>query len=215
MSEKPPVVAGTVQPRAWDFVRISWWSLKAPFVMGFGRRRPLREDRRMAWMLVLALFLLYAALGSVAIMVGAEWWSLLLPLPLLALYLCAVPFITTLVLHRSVRGRSYMPLERDAVVRIRQIGRSWRIDNHATRRIGDSAATGLRESLIQPLLAACDARDLELLLVAASTIHARLYRTLIPGLIDEGPALPRGRRMRRPRSSERHLNQHPADIDSR
>lgn len=203
MAERPPVVPGTVQPRWCDFVRISWWSLKAPFIMGIVRRRPLREDSRMAWMLVAALFLLYVALGTVSVLVGARWWSLLLPLPFLAVYLFAVPLITTLVLHTAATARSYMPLERDAVLRIRQRGGEWRIDNHGTRHVGDSAATGLRERLIDPLLAACDERDLELFLVAASTVHARLYRTLVPDLIDEGPARPRGRRMRRARASDR------------
>lgn len=214
----PPAIEGTVCPRRRDRARIAWWQLKSPWVMGFGRKHRLRDDRRIAYMYAGLLVLAFIAgagqswSAGASIGVAAGWGltaAALLPTVVLAL-------LTGVSIRPRCGRRWYMTEERDAAIEVairgdrQRVGRhgviqtnTWTVSGHSVHRIGSEAGEILRATLIAPLLAAVDDADDPVYLIAASPQHARLYRTEVDALIDVGKAWPRGRKMYRPRSSDR------------
>ncbi|MDZ5146370.1 hypothetical protein [Microbacterium testaceum] len=82
-------------------------------------------------------------------------------------------------------------------------GVTWVVSDYCVQRIGGQSAGRLRTLLVGPLVSAVDDVDAAVLIHAASSLHARLYRAAVDGFVDVGPAWPRGRRLYRPRRSER------------
>lgn len=97
----------------------------------------------------------------------------------------------------SRRSRLYLDPARTAVLGLTATRTGWRIENHLTRHPGTKAGRRLRDRLVPELLAAADHHGVAIYLDAATPDLADRYAEELPGLEDEGPALLRGRRMRR------------------
>ncbi len=215
-AKRPPVVEGTLPPRRRDYVRMAWWQTKAPWIMAYGAHK-LAEDRRVTYLyggliLAAAVSVFGLCLSSGKDVASAVLWALVgaFAFPVVVFGLLVA------VIGRPVSSRRwYMTPSRDAAMAVaiiterRRIGKrvrethTWTISNHAVQRIGGAAGEELRAALIGPLVRAVDADDDAATLHAASEQHARLYRIAVDGLIDVGPARPRGRKMYRPRRSDR------------
>lgn len=214
----PPEVAGTVQPRRRDRPRIAWWSLKGPWVMGFGRKHRLRDDRRVAYLCAGVLGMAFVAGAGQAWSVDASFGVIVawgVATAALAALLTFAALVGLVIRTRTGR-RWYMTEDRDAAIEVaiktdrQRIGKrsiiqtdTWTVSNHLVQQIGSNAGAKLRTTLIGPLLRAADAADDPVYLVAASPQHARLYRIEVDGLVDIGREQLRGRKMYRLRRSDR------------
>lgn len=107
----------------------------------------------------------------------------------------------------SRRSRLYLDPGRMAVLGITATRDGWRIENHVARHPGTGAGARLRELLAPELLDAADRRGVAIYLDATAPALARRYASELDGLEDIGPALLRGRRMRRPP----HVGPRPED----
>lgn len=98
---------------------------------------------------------------------------------------------------RLRRSRVYLDAERTSALGVTATRAGWRIENHVSRRPGSGAGKRLRARVLPELLAVADESGTAIYLDAAAPALARRYAAELPGLDDAGPALLRGRRMRR------------------
>ena len=76
--------------------------------------------------------------------------------------------------------------------------RRWIVDNHVSHRPGTGQGRRLRQLLLPTLLAAADRDAVTLEAHAATPRLAQVYCATVPGLVDDGPVRPFGRRLSRP-----------------
>jgi hypothetical protein len=97
----------------------------------------------------------------------------------------------------SHRTRYYMTPQRDAVLAVIATRRGWKVENHATARPGTGQGRALRALVIPALLVVADNHHVPILATAANDNLAAMYAAELPGLVDVGRGVPRGRRLRR------------------
>lgn len=189
--------------RRLDWLRIFVWQLRAPFALDRRGHRIGRYRTLAAVEIAMPITLLLLGTVYIRLFFGAPWPAAILSgvaTVLLAFVAVAVAFRGRLA---GLGARVYMSNERDAVVRVAVENGVWTVSDYGEQRIGSGAAMRLAQTLIPALLADVDTRDDEVQLLAASRLHARLYRTMVTGLVEDGRTHRGAIRMRRPRASER------------
>lgn len=94
--------------------------------------------------------------------------------------------------------RYYMSPERNAVLGIVAKRGAWHIVDHVAAQPGHRQGKALRDRLIAPLTIAADSAGIEVCTVAANRTLADQYMAQVPGMVDVGRGIPRGRKLRRP-----------------
>lgn len=90
-----------------------------------------------------------------------------------------------------------MSPERTAVIAIVAKHETWHVEDHASSKPGTGQGRALRALVLPQVLAFADERHVAILTTAANKTLAAAYAAEVPGLVDDGPGYPRGRRMRR------------------
>lgn len=191
-SALPPPPPGTRAATAEDELRGAWWILWAQFTR-------LLTSRSTAGQRVLALCIFTVIGLSTYLLVRSPAFAALLGLALIAM-------AATLTLRRKLSSATrtrYVLVDGSASLAITATAHDWKIDDHSRAPGSKGAGARLRQLLIPTLLEVADRHDVAVILAAASPKLARLYNEEIPDLLDVGSALPYGRRMYRPRFSER------------
>lgn len=128
-----------------------------------------------------------AATRVLSLILALSWWPA---------YVLLVPM--QLVVVRWPASRYYMTPERDAVIALIATRREcWIVLDHICARAGSGHGRDLRRSVFTVAREVADERGVVIETTAASGRLAEIYAADLPGLIDIGPAFPRGRRMRR------------------
>ncbi len=94
--------------------------------------------------------------------------------------------------------RYYLSPERDVVLALFGTRAGWHIGDHIAAGPGTGRGRALRILLLPELLPVADARRVTIHATAASPELAALYMAELPGLVDVGGGMFRGRRLRRP-----------------
>jgi hypothetical protein len=163
------VIAVAPAPRGFDGFRITWW-------FGHSFRLVAAKSQGFAKVYAAAFYVLSVALCIVLAMPAA--WYLLWVL-------------------RRHSTRFYMTPEHDAVLAVVATRNGWVLKDHASARPGSGRGRALRDVVLPELVRAADAGRIAVRLTAAHEDLARVYASEVPGLVDTGPAFPRGRKMRR------------------
>lgn len=163
---------------------------RPPEVTGFPAARE-RDVLRLTWWAEWG-FLHGATRGSVgarafSVFLAAAWWP---SLPVL--------LVGQLWALRRGTARYYFSPSRDAVLALVARPDGWHVAEHSAAAPGAGRGRALREALMPPLLAAADAQGVAVHATAANRTLARQYSTELPGLVDVGRGLFRGRRLQRP-----------------
>ena len=120
------------------------------------------------------------------------WWPFFLLLVLVQVLLLVRP-----------RARYYLTPQRDAVIAVVAHKSTWQISEHASARPGHGRGRALRDLIVPTLTSAADLSGITIQATAATAGLSQLYASEIPGLIDVGPAIPRGRHLvREPQTSD-------------
>lgn len=123
---------------------------------------------------------------AVAYALFLEWWAI-------APAMLALQFWITA--RRSTRY--YVDPAGTAVLAITGHRNRWSIGDHASAKPGSEQGKSLRQLLLPTLTAYADAHAIAITANAAVPALATGYAEDLPGLLDVGRALPRGRKMRR------------------
>lgn len=94
--------------------------------------------------------------------------------------------------------RYYFALDDTAVLALQGRGEDWVLEDHSAQNPGTGQGLALRDILRPELMATLDAEGRGLRITAADARLAAVYIAEMPGLMDLGPAWPRGRRLYRP-----------------
>ncbi|PWJ23019.1 hypothetical protein ATK17_3910 [Branchiibius hedensis] len=92
----------------------------------------------------------------------------------------------------------YASPKRDAVLGVHRTRRGWFVGDHMTPSLRSGTGKALRDVVIPELTVVVDEAEVTVRTVATSERQAADYLAEIPGLVDDGPALLGGRRLRRP-----------------
>jgi hypothetical protein len=95
-------------------------------------------------------------------------------------------------------ARYYVTSSHDAVLAIVARRGTWHVGDHMSSQPGRKQGKRLRAALIPELVRFADERHIAVEATAATPTLAKTYMGEIPGLVDVGPGLLRGRRLRRP-----------------
>lgn len=126
-----------------------------------------------------------------ATFLAVMWWPLL-----------PVVLITQAVVTRRRVGRYYTSPTRDAVIAVRAARDGWHIEDHMSAHPGHGEGRPLRDRVFPELLAEADRQTITIRIGAATPGLAHIYQREMPGLVDVGPARPRGRHLiREPHSA--------------
>ena len=106
-------------------------------------------------------------------------------------------FVGQMIVVKRSAARYYLSPERDAVLAIVATRRGWSIEDHMSVRPGEKRGKALRALLLPALRAQADAAGVVIYTTAASEKLAKEYAAELPGLVDVGPGMPRGRMLRR------------------
>jgi hypothetical protein len=120
--------------------------------------------------------------------------------------IAAATLLTGIVLSRRRRRtttRHYVLDDGAAILSITARQGTWHLAGHGRAAGAEGAGERLRALLIPNLLAVADTQDVAIAATAAARTLATTYQVELPGLLDVGPAWPYGRRLYRPRRSER------------
>ena len=163
----PRDIDGAIRAQARDVVRLTWWAERG-FVLGATSRKNALRVRGY-----------YAAVSS-------AFWPLL-------------PVALAAQLARTTRPwvRYYLSLERDAVIAVGVRQGAWYVEDHASDTPGSGQGRALRAVVLPALCVAADEAGVAIEAIALSDHLARLYSAEVPGLVDQGKAGIRGRRLRR------------------
>lgn len=164
----PPLeIDGTIRPQPRDVPRLTWWAERGFVVGATSPGNPLP----VRWY--------YAAVSAAFV-------------PLLPVALGAQ-------LARTTRPwvRYYMSLQRDAVIAVGTRHGCWYVEDHASAKPGSDRGRALRAVVLPALCAAADGAGIAIEAIALSDRLAQLYCDEVPGLLDQGGAAIRGRRLRR------------------
>lgn len=105
--------------------------------------------------------------------------------------------------RRRAATRHYVLDDGTAILSITARQGTWHLAGHGRAAGASGAGERLRALLMPSLVAVADAQDVAIATTAAATKLAATYKAELPGLLDVGPAWPYGRRLYRPRRSER------------
>ncbi|AWF99894.1 hypothetical protein [Clavibacter michiganensis] len=123
----------------------------------------------------------------VALYLAVAWWVLSPLVVVLQVVLVTCPWT-----------RYYLSPERDVVLALFGTRTGWHIGDHIAAAPGTGRGRALRARLLPELLPVADARRVTIHATAASPELAALYMAELPGLVDVGGGMFRGRRLRRP-----------------
>lgn len=98
---------------------------------------------------------------------------------------------------RRRAARYYFSPGRDAVLALVARREGWHVSEHYAARPGAGRGRALREALVPTLLDAADAQGIAVYGTAATRSLTRQYAEQLPGFVDVGRGLFRGRRMQR------------------
>ena len=156
----------------------------------------LSDVARLAWLVERGFVLTATTEGNPRItraasgLAAAAFWPLL-------------PAALTLQTALTARpgARYYLTPQRDAVLAVAVRRNAWHIYCHVAEHPGTGQGRALRALVAPALCAAADASSTPIEAAALTQRLARLYQAEFPDLVDQGPAFPLGRRLRRePRS---------------
>lgn len=99
---------------------------------------------------------------------------------------------------RSANRRYYMSARRDAVLAVVATKIGWTFEDHTSSRPGTGQGKKLRQQVLPAIVAAADQAQVVIIADAATPQLAAQYMSEIPGMVDVGPARPRGRKLYRP-----------------
>jgi len=174
---------------------------RPPALAGYPDARPIRDGMRLAVWTVRGF-----AHGATRRKSGASarifsGWMLLIGLGVFPVLIMSTP--AAIMLRRNTRY--YMTPERDATLAITVKGDAWHVADHSTARPGRKRGRVLRRGIAPVLAPVLDSAGAVLVTVAVNNGRAKDYSEDVPGLLPQGPAWPRGVKMRRepqPRLSE-------------
>lgn len=98
-------------------------------------------------------------------------------------------------LLRRPHARYYLSPSRDAVLAIVATKDGWHIEDHVSARPGVGYGRALRKRVVPEVRAAADSTGITLYGTAATQRLADLYRAELPGVVEVGRGLLRGRRL--------------------
>lgn len=159
---------------------------RPPTVAGTAPLRWFDGLRLLGWIEI--GFIHGAVRGNVVAGLLSMGWVVFIPVLLLV-----QPFV---VGRRN--ARYYLTLERDAAIAVVATRHGWKIDDHLSATPGHGRGKALRAVVIPQLVSAADSHQLAIYGTAATPTLAKRYTADLPGLIDDGPAWPRGHKLRRP-----------------
>lgn len=169
---KPPTVPGTVAPRILrDAWRMTLWTRRSYFRFARDTRLPRRIRIYNWWTGIFASVPVFFALG----------------------------WLVQVMKMLNPQRRYYMNEDRTAIyaLRAKKGGAVWLREDHACARIKSGAGRELRQRIFAHLLPIIDDAGVMLVSAAASDRLASIYIREMPGLVDVGPAWPRGRELQR------------------
>lgn len=100
-------------------------------------------------------------------------------------------------LNRRRSARYYMSPTRDAVLAIAATRHGWAVQDHVAERPGTGQGKALRALVLPKLTEAADTAGIAIHTTAANRRLAESYAAELPGLVETGRGIPRGRKMRR------------------
>ena len=110
-------------------------------------------------------------------------------------------------LNRRRSVRYYMSPTKDAVLAVAASRKGWAVQDHVAERPGTGQGRALRALVLPELTKAADAAGMRISATAANKTLAMQYAAELPGLVDVGRGIPRGRKMQRPAQRSPRLSQ--------